>query len=264
MCAPLCATGGRPAATLAISVAVSRASQIPPLIPTPPKCGMRSAECGMDHPLQFRTPHSAFRTHEALHGLSSELLELAEVRCLNVRQVEVPIERWRPWPRALGPFDQDDGPVAYHVVESQVLRLGRGPEAVAVDVIDHPALGRAVLVDQRVRRTGGGPSSSWMRASRSLASVGRWNPAAAGLAVFASATRVANRTWSTDLTIERGVIPCCSLYASCTSRRRLISSRARCIEPVTRSAYRIARPSRCRAARPTVWMRDRSERRNPS
>src|SRR5438034_9266369 len=62
-----------------------------------------------------------------------------------------------------------------------------------------------------------------MRASRSLASVGRWNPAAAGLAVFASATRVANRTWSTDLTIERGVIPCCSLYASCTSRRRLIS-----------------------------------------
>src|SRR2546430_6055203 len=134
MCAPLCATGGRPAATLAISVAVSRASQIPPLIPTPPKCGM--------------------------HGLSSELLELAEVRCLNVRQVEVPIERWRPWPRALGPFDQDDGPVAYHVVESQVLRLGRGPEAVAVDVIDHPALGRAVLVDQRVRRTGGEPSST--------------------------------------------------------------------------------------------------------
>src|SRR5205823_12108657 len=65
-----------------------------------------------------------------------------------------------------------------------------------------------------------------MRASRSLASVGRWNPAAAGLAVFASATRVANRTWSTDLTIERGVIPCCSLYASCTSRRRLISSRS--------------------------------------
>src|SRR5437016_3803656 len=180
MCAPLCATGGRPAATLAISVAVSRASHIPPLIPTPPKCGMRSAECGMDralvdfdcslpgsnHPLQFRTPHSAFRTHEALHGLSSELLELAEVRCLNVRQVEVPIERWRPWPRALGPFDQDDGPVAYHVVESQVLRLGRGPEAVAVDVIDHAALGRAVLVDQRVRRTGGEPSSTQPPADR--------------------------------------------------------------------------------------------------
>src|SRR2546429_9482449 len=136
MCAPLCATGGRPAATLAISVAVSRASHIPPLIPTPPKCGMRSAECGMDralvdfdcslpgsnHPLQFRTPHSAFRTHEALHGLSSELLDLAEVRCPTVRQVEVPIERWRPRPPALGPFHQDEGPVPHPRVESHGLR----------------------------------------------------------------------------------------------------------------------------------------------
>src|SRR5256885_6385044 len=86
MCAPLCATGGRPAATLAISVAVSRASQIPPLIPTSPKCGMQNAECGMDralvdfdcslpgsnHPLQFRTPHSAFRIPEGSWVARSE------------------------------------------------------------------------------------------------------------------------------------------------------------------------------------------------
>src|SRR2546427_12408899 len=76
------------------------------------------------------------------------------------------MERWRPGPRALGPFDQDDGPVAYHVVESQVLRLGRGPEAVAVDVIHHAVLGRAVLVDQRVRRTGGESSSTQPPADR--------------------------------------------------------------------------------------------------
>src|SRR2546425_3604845 len=63
------------------------------------------------------------------------------------------MERWRPGPRALGPFDQDDGPVAYHVVESQVLRLGRGPEAVAVDVIHHAVLGRAVLVDRSEEHT---------------------------------------------------------------------------------------------------------------
>src|SRR3989441_12697065 len=180
MCAPLCATGGRPAATLAISVAVSRASQMPPLIPTPPKCGMQSAECGMDralvdldcslpgsnHPLQFRTPHSAFRTPERSWVASSNLFQLPGVQFVTVAQLKVPIERWRPGPRAFGPFDQDDGPVAHHVVESQVLRLGRGPEAVAVDVMHHAVLGRAVLVDQRVRRTGSESSSTQPTADR--------------------------------------------------------------------------------------------------
>src|SRR6266581_6685639 len=165
MCAPLCATGGRPAATLAISVAVSRASQTPPITALP-KCGMRSAECGMDHPLQFRTPHSAFRTPERSWVASSNLFQLPGVQFVTVPQLKVPIERWRPGPRAFGPFDQDDGPVAHHVVESQVLRLGRGPEAVAVDVIHHAALGRAVLVDQRVRRTGGESSSTQPPADR--------------------------------------------------------------------------------------------------
>src|SRR2546426_12271821 len=119
MCAPLCATGGRPAATLAISVAVSRASQIPPLIPTSPKCGMQNAECGMDralvdfdcslpgsnHPLQFRTPHSAFRIGQPAPSPSLNLLQLPRVRVVTVAQLEVPIERWRPGPRALGPFE---------------------------------------------------------------------------------------------------------------------------------------------------------------
>src|SRR3989449_10593716 len=128
MCAPLCATGGRPAATLAISVAVSRASQMPPLIPTSPKCGMQNAECGMAIPGsmhgvafrarrrrgQFRIPHSALRIR-----LSPNLLQLSGVQFVTVPQLEVPIERWRPGPRAFGPFDQDDGPVAHHVVESQ-------------------------------------------------------------------------------------------------------------------------------------------------
>src|SRR5437773_8570887 len=180
MCAPLCATGGRPAATLAISVAVSRASQIPPLIPTSPKCGMQNAECGMDralvdldcplpgsnHPLQFRTPHSAFRIPEGSWVASPNLLQLSGVQFVTVPQLEVPIGRWRPGPRAFGPFDLDDGAVAYHVVESPVLRLGRGPEAVAVDVIHHAVLGRAVLVDQRVRRTGGESSSTQPPADR--------------------------------------------------------------------------------------------------
>src|SRR5437667_5495660 len=133
MCAPLCATGGRPAATLAISVAVSRASQIPPLIPTSPKCGMQNAECGMDralvdfdcslpgsnHPVQFRTPHSAFRIPEGSWVASPNLLQLPGVGIRTVTEAEVPIQPRRPRPRALGPFDQHDSFVAHHVVEPQ-------------------------------------------------------------------------------------------------------------------------------------------------
>src|SRR6266550_6892614 len=155
MCAPLCATGGRPAATLAMSVAVSRASQMPPLIPTPPKCGVRNAECGMAMPGsipgvafrarrtrgQFRIPHSAFRIR-----FSPDLLKVPDVRLLTVAESEVPIQRRQPRPRALGPFDQHDGAVAHHVVEPQIPCLGRRPETVAVDVIDQRASGRSVLV----------------------------------------------------------------------------------------------------------------------
>ncbi len=61
-----------------------------------------------------------------------------------------------------------------------------------------------------------------------------------------------------------GVIPCSSLYATCFSRRRSVSSMARRMESVILSAYRMARPSMWRAARPIVWMREPWERRNPS
>src|SRR5216110_1124113 len=161
MCAPLCATGGRPAATLAISVAVSRASQTPPINSSPQtrnakretrnrRADPRATVPRSAFPLP-RFSRSAFRVHTPSARGSPNLLELPGVQFVTVPQLKVPIERWHPGPRAFGPFDQDDGPVAHHVVESQVLRLGRGPEAVAVDVIHHAVLGRAVLVDQRVR-----------------------------------------------------------------------------------------------------------------
>src|SRR5213592_4280474 len=50
-----------------------------------------------------------------------------------------------------------------------------------------------------------------MSASRSRASAGRRSTGPIALAVLASATRVVKRTWSTDLTIERGVMSCASL-----------------------------------------------------
>src|SRR5436309_8248697 len=176
MCAPLCATGGRPAATLAISVAVSRASQTPPINSSPQtrnakretrnrRADPRATVPRSAFPLP-RFSRSAFRVHTPSARGSPNLLELPGVQFVTVPQLKVPIERWHPGPRAFGPFDQDDGPVAHHVVESQVLRLGRGPEAVAVDVIHHAVLGRAVLVDQRVRRPGGESSSPQPPADR--------------------------------------------------------------------------------------------------
>ena len=47
---------------------------------------------------------------------------------------------------------------------------------------------------------------------------------------------VVSRTSSMDFTIERGVIPCSSLYSSCFSRRLFVSLIARSIDPVMRSA----------------------------
>src|SRR5438132_1872830 len=109
-----------------MSVAVSMAIQTPPINPTLPR---------------------------ALG--SPDLLQLPGVRLVTVTQPEVPIQPRHPRPRALGPLDQHDGLIAHHVVEPQILGFGRRPQAVAVDVIDQAALGRAVLVDQRVGRTGG-------------------------------------------------------------------------------------------------------------
>src|SRR3989442_5809987 len=121
------------------------ASQMPPLIPPPPKCGMRNAECGMAMPGsmhgvacrarrkrgQFRIPHSALRIR-----LSPDLLEVPDVRLLAVAQSEVPIQRRQPRSRTLGPLDQHESGVAHHVVERPIPGFSRRPEADAVRVSD--------------------------------------------------------------------------------------------------------------------------------
>src|SRR2546425_1669030 len=143
-----------PTATLAMSVAVSIASQRP-LIPAPPKCGMRSAECEIEQPGSIleagsgagppsdplRIPHSAFRIREPAGASSRDLLQLPGVRIGTVAQFEVPVERRHPRTGALGPLDQDDGALALHVLEAEILRLVRGAEPVAVDVVDGAATG---------------------------------------------------------------------------------------------------------------------------
>ena len=59
-------------------------------------------------------------------------------------------------------------------------------------------------------------------------------------------------------------MPCASLYSCCSLRRREVSLIAACIESVILSAYIITWPSLLRAALPTVWIREVSERKNPS
>ena len=49
-------------------------------------------------------------------------------------------------------------------------------------------------------------------------------------------TRVESFTCSSDLMMETGTMPCSALCSRWRVRRRSISSRARCIEPVIRSA----------------------------
>src|SRR2546425_6749441 len=152
--APASTVAPVPTATLAMSVAVSIASQRP-LIPAPPKCGMRSAECEIEQPGSIleagsgagppsdplRIPHSAFRIREPAGASSRDLLQLPGVRIGTVAQFEVPVERRHPGTGALGPLDQDDGAPAQHVVEAEILRLVRGAEPVAVDVVDGAATG---------------------------------------------------------------------------------------------------------------------------
>src|SRR5436189_1407133 len=65
----------------------------------------------------------------------------------------MPIERRCPRARTLGPFDQDDCPLANHVVEAQIACLIRMPQTVAVDVVDR-RLADVIVMHQRVCRTG--------------------------------------------------------------------------------------------------------------
>ena len=61
-----------------------------------------------------------------------------------------------------------------------------------------------------------------------------------------------------------GVIPCSALYASWIALLRDVSSMVERIESVSLSAYRITRPFTFLAARPMVWINERTERRKPS
>src|SRR2546426_2967187 len=60
-----------------------------------------------------------------------------------VEELEVPIERWSPSPRPLGPLDQDDGALPDHVVEAEIARFVGLAQTVAIDVIDGNGAGGA-------------------------------------------------------------------------------------------------------------------------
>src|SRR6266576_1966794 len=104
---PASVSGGLPTATLAISVAVSMASQGPLLISTPPQRGRRNVERGTDRavvgpvcaprestaPYMFRVPCSAFRVREPSPATSPYLLQLSDVGLIAVSQPKVPLER---------------------------------------------------------------------------------------------------------------------------------------------------------------------------
>ncbi len=60
-----------------------------------------------------------------------------------------------------------------------------------------------------------------------------------------------------------GSMPCSVLYATCFSRRRLVSSIARIIESVMLSAYMCTSPPTLRAARPMVWISEVPDAQEP-
>ena len=81
--------------------------------------------------------------------------------------------------------------------------------------------------------------------------------------VFATSLDMLIRSLTAFL-IVFGVIPCSLLYVSCNSLLRSVSSMARRMESVITSAYMMTCPSAFLAARPIVWIREVSDRRNPS
>src|SRR5436309_2498191 len=110
---------------------------------------------GSNPALQFRTPHSAFRTPAPAGCPSPYFFEHADIRLVTVAQSEVPIQRRGPRSRALRPFDQHDGSLAHHVVEREVARFVGRLEAVTVHVVDGTSARRLVVMHQGVGRTGG-------------------------------------------------------------------------------------------------------------
>src|SRR5438270_450230 len=132
---PAPVSGGFPTATLAISVAVSMASQNPPINPSP-----------IGPSLPF----------------SPNFLQLPDIRGVTVAQPKVPIERRRPWARPLRPFDEHDGALARHVLKPDIPGLVGQLEAITIDVIDGngPSF---VVMHQRIggaRRRRRGPQAT--------------------------------------------------------------------------------------------------------
>src|SRR6266513_3226227 len=164
---PASVSGGLPTATLAISVAVSMASQGPLVISTPPQRGRRNVERGTDRavvgpvcepressaPHMFRVPCSAFRVREPSPATSPYLLQLSDVGLIAVSQPKVPIERRRPWARPLRPCDEHDGALARHVLKPDIPGLVGQLEAITIDVIDRSGP-RFVVMHQRIGRAG--------------------------------------------------------------------------------------------------------------
>src|SRR3989442_7022402 len=73
-----------------------------------------------------------------------------------VEELEVPIERWSPSPRPLGPLDQDDGALPDHVVEAEIARFVGLAQTVAIDVIDGNGAGEDGGAQGRQRCEGAG------------------------------------------------------------------------------------------------------------
>src|SRR6266550_9244455 len=144
---PASVSGGLPTATLAISVAVSMASQGPLIRPPLPYCGLRIAESTIEHPI--RNPQSAIRNHPPSGIPSPYLLENTDIRRVTVAQLEVPIERRRPRARPLRPLDEHDGALARHVLKPDVPGLLGRLEAITIDVVDGGGAS-AVVMHQRV------------------------------------------------------------------------------------------------------------------
>src|SRR5437773_3787708 len=145
---PASVSGGLPTATLAISVAVSMASQTPPINPSPiADCGLRIAE-SLDE-RQIRNPQSAIRNHGPSLPFSPNFLQLPDIRGVTVTQSKVPIERRRPRARPLRPLDEHDGALARHVLKPDVLGLLGRLEAITIDVV-HGGGASAVVMHQRV------------------------------------------------------------------------------------------------------------------
>src|SRR5207245_9408368 len=117
------------------SVALPIAGQTPPSKPSPlANCGWRIAQSIDERPI--RNPQFAIRNHGPSLPLSPNLLQLPDIRGVTVAQPKVPIERRRPWARPFRPFDEHDGALPRHVLESDVTGLVGRLEAIAVDVVD--------------------------------------------------------------------------------------------------------------------------------